>query len=72
MGARIEIIFLLNLASSKAVAPLVGARIEILIFLYNLPTSFLVAPLVGARIEIFYCAKDAIGEPSRSPRGSED
>ena len=34
------------------VAPLVGARIEILSLMYNI-VSFIVAPLVGARIEIF-------------------
>ena len=54
-----------------AVAPLVGARIE----MYNDFTEnavLFVAPLVGARIEIAALSLAYRKTGSRSPRGSED
>ena len=57
--------------SHGKVAPLAGARIEII------PSGvtarvFVVAPLAGARIEIRIMAKKIPENTGRSPRGSED
>ena len=71
VGARIEIIGILQDWSSFWVAPLVGARIEIFAcWLLRFPS--LVAPLVGARIEITGNMRDLNDIMSRSPRGSAD
>ena len=53
------------------VAPLVGARIEMLSTL-SLDLAYVVAPLVGARIEIQKLKKLKKHYDSRSPRGSAD
>ena len=53
------------------VAPLVGARIEIIEELYQKHYA-LVAPLVGARIEIIPVSRSYWARSSRSPCGSED
>ena len=54
-----------------AVAPLVGAWIEI-IQVASLQAASVVAPLVGAWIEISIICDIADGVPSRSSRGSVD
>ena len=54
-----------------AVAPLVGAWIEIVIVMWHKTTNN-VAPLVGAWIEIPVAPNLVLTSPSRSPRGSVD
>ena len=57
--------------TSKNVAPLAGARIEIL-ELKSSCASSMVAPLAGARIEIPTLEYYIPGRFRRSPRGSAD
>ena len=56
---------------SDHVAPLAGARIEI-IYLKNKIRNDNVAPLAGARIEILLTLFFFQGDGGRSPRGSAD
>ena len=53
------------------VAPLAGARIEILVRA-SILLQIIVAPLAGARIEIFVNRVTSYPVFCRSPRGSED
>ena len=63
-GAKMD-----DLLSVFAVAPLVGARVEIASNTVVLPARN-VAPLVGARVEIGFLVKYEIAITGRSPRGS--
>ena len=60
-----------SMTAAAPVAPLAGARIEI-IRKASLPEMSRVAPLAGARIEIWKREKLKIWRNSRSPRGSAD
>ena len=57
--------------SSHQVAPLAGARIEMMARMES-TVAFMVAPLAGARIEIINIARNGRTVACRSPRGSAD
>ena len=59
-------------SSVTYVAPLAGARIEIMLAPLGKPQTNYVAPLAGARIEIPALVMMSNASKCRSPRGSED